>query len=82
MKNKVILIVLIVIGLIVAGRSLTTLRQPGDKNYEEIIIETESEDYENLNSKILELIAEIANVAATHTVKIINVDFCIFNPPI
>ena len=29
-----------------------------------------------------ELIAEIARVAATHTVKIINVDFCIFNPPI
>jgi hypothetical protein len=31
---------------------------------------------------IFELIADIAKVAATHTVKIINVDFCIFNPPI
>ena len=59
MKNKVILIVLIIIGFIVAGRAVTTLRQPGDQNDEEIVIETESKDYEDLNSEILELIAEI-----------------------
>jgi hypothetical protein len=59
MKNRVILIVILVIGFIVAGRAITTLRQPGDQNDEEIVIETGSEDYEDLNSEILELIAEI-----------------------
>ena len=59
MKNKIIPIVLIVIGLIVAGKAITTFRQPQEQNEEESVIETGSTDYEELNSEIFELIAEI-----------------------
>lgn len=59
MKHKIILIVLIIVGLIAAGRALTTFRQPGDQNDEEIVVETESMDYEVLNSEVFELIADI-----------------------
>ena len=59
MKNKIILTVLIVIGFIVAAKAITTLQKPGDQNDEEIVTETGSEDFEELESEILELIAEI-----------------------
>ena len=76
MKNNFILIVLIVIGIIVAGRAITTLQQPVNHNDEEFFIETESEDYEDLNSEILGLIAEIDDEGfnATQFDDILSID--------
>ena len=39
--------------------SCLSARAPGEQNEEETVIETSSTDYEDLNSEILELIAEI-----------------------
>jgi len=61
MKNKVILIVAIVIGVIVAGRALTLHRQPGaqDSGEDTVIDDTELEEYEDLKSSILDFIDEL-----------------------
>ena len=61
MKNKVILIAVIVVGVIVAGRALIVLRQPGvqDGGGDTVIDETVLEEYEDLKSHIFELIDDI-----------------------
>ena len=61
MKNKGVLIVAIVIGVIVVGRALTLRRQPGTKEGggDTIIDDTELEEYENLKSSILDFIDEL-----------------------
>ena len=57
MKNKVILIVLMFIGVIVVGAAITRLR-PGIRKSEDIVAETGSEKYENLKSEILDMLEE------------------------
>ena len=60
MKNKVMLIVLTVIGVIVVvGGAITGLRQPGMRKGEDIVPETGSEKYENLKSEIIMLLEEM-----------------------
>lgn len=61
MKNKAILVVVIIIGVIVAGRALTPGKPPGAKESgeETTINETELGQYEDLESHVLELIDEI-----------------------
>jgi hypothetical protein len=58
MKNKVILIVLTVIGVIIVGGAITRIRQPGIRRSEDIIAETGSEKYEDLKSEILDMLGE------------------------
>ena len=58
MKNKVILIVLMVIGVIIVGGAITRIRQPGMRRSEDIIAETGSEKYEDLKSEILDMLGE------------------------
>ena len=61
MKNKVILIVAIIIGVIIAGRALMLRRRPGaqDSNEDTVIDDAELEKYEDLRSGILDLIDEL-----------------------
>ena len=61
MKNRAILVVAIIIGVIVAGRALTPGFQPGAKESgeETTMNETELGQYEDLESHIEELIDEI-----------------------
>lgn len=61
MKNNVILIVAIVIGVIVAGKVITLHRQPGAQHSDEdtVIDDTELEKYEDLKSNILDFIDEL-----------------------
>ena len=56
MKNKVILLVLMFIGVIVVGAAITRFR-PGIRKSEDIA-ETGSEKYENLKSEILDMLEE------------------------
>lgn len=61
MKNRARLIVAIVIGVIVAGRALTSVRQPGarDSGEDTTVDNLEPGQYEDLESHVLELIDEI-----------------------
>ena len=61
MKNKVLLIVAIVIGVIIAGRALMLRRRPGaqDSDEDTVIDDAELEKYEDLRSGILDLIDEL-----------------------
>jgi hypothetical protein len=61
MKNKVILIVAIVIGVTIAGRALMLRRRPGaqDSDEDTVIDDAELEKYEDLRSGILDLIDEL-----------------------
>jgi hypothetical protein len=61
MKNKVILIVAIIIGVIIAGRALMLRRRPGaqDSDEDTVIDDAELEKYEDLRSGILDLIDEL-----------------------
>lgn len=58
MKNKVMLIVLTVIGVIVVGGAIIRLRQPGIRRSEDVVAETGSERYESLKSEILDMLEE------------------------
>lgn len=55
MKNKFLLMMLAVVGIILVGGVLTTRRQPGDST----IDDTEPEVYEDLRSNILGMIDEM-----------------------
>jgi hypothetical protein len=59
MKNKNTLVILAIAAILVTGSVMNLLKQPSNKG-NNTATESESENYENLNSEILEFIAELA----------------------
>ena len=82
MKNKVILIVLMVIGVIIVGGVITRIRQPGIRRSEDIIAETGSEKYEDLKSEILDMLGEFNDegLNATQLDDVLSIDLFELEP--
>ena len=80
MKNKVILVILIVVGVVIAGRTLINPPSQED-NDESPMTETHLEDYEELNTELLELIADVdSSLNVTGPDDVLSIEFFELDP--
>jgi len=82
MKNKVILIVLMIIGVIVVVGAITRIRQPGMRRSEDTVTETGSEKYETLKSEILDILEDFNDegLNATQLDDVLSIDLFELEP--